>query len=124
MIKKFDNDFVDSKHNTTVCSLYKLKEFRNFLEVEFKVRQTTIGFDISLVVLDYYLIKKSPLTIKNLFYESKHSPTGIRYHLEDLLEDEWICKEKTGIDKRLSVLQPGKKLLDALSRFEKICSFI
>jgi predicted transcriptional regulator len=68
-------------------------------------------------VLDYYLIKKSPLTIKSLFVESKHSPTGIRYHLDDLLDDQWISKNKGGEDKRISILQPGKRLLDAVSKF-------
>jgi hypothetical protein len=102
--------------------LCKLKEFRFFIESEFGVRQSTIGFDISLVVLDYYLIKKIPLTIKTLFVESKHSPTGIRYHLLGLLEDEWISKGKGSEDKRISFLLPGIKLLDALSKFEKFSS--
>jgi predicted transcriptional regulator len=110
-------DIQDCDYSFITDSYCKLKEIRTFLESEFNVRQSTIGFDISLVVLDYYLIKKSPLTIKSLFVESKHSPTGIRYHLDDLLDDQWISKNKGGEDKRISILQPGKRLLDALSKF-------
>lgn len=99
-----------------------LLDIRRFLENEFGVKSSTISMDIQLIVLEYYLIQRKPLTVKMLFAESKHSPTGIRYHLDGLIEDGWLSKSKNPNDKRNCFLNPGVKLINSLQKLSLVCN--
>jgi hypothetical protein len=95
-------------------ALARLRLIRTFLELELEISQSTIPLDVFLIVLDHFLTE-TPLSLKVLFVECKHSQTGIRYHLKSLFENNWLVKVRSNDDKRIYNILPGTKLLDALS---------
>ena len=104
----------------------KLKSLRtiNFLKaVHQEVTNTLpvggsrICYFIILVIMEFDLQKK-PLRLKELFSSlGMYSIMGLRYHLDELVRNEWVKLKPCEKDRRVKMVIPTPALREKFSRF-------
>lgn len=94
-------------------TLYSL---RNKLRDKFRIKSSLIPVDIILAINNNFIETNSGTNVKNLINSLDHSSTGVRYYLNDLIEDGWIDLKNDVLDKRIKLLFPSNKTIDFFSK--------
>lgn len=113
---KINNNISKNIHN----NFLKIKTTRDYMRSEFNIRASMIPLDIIISVLDYQINLDRQLTMKRFLAESAHSPTGIRYHLQNLIDDELVYFVNSETDKRLRIIKAKPKLFEKIEEFNLI----
>ncbi len=88
-----------------------LFHLRQRISKRLPIGNSLLPLDILVVVMMGFSDSEA-LTVKRLFATVPYSNTGLRYHLERLLNDGWL-EFDTGItDKRIKIVRPSPKLID------------
>ena len=106
--------------NNVLYNFRHLKNVRDYVRSDFNIKSSIIPLDIIITVLDYQLNNNQELTMKRFLAESNHSATGIRYHLESLIEEELIYFTNSTLDKRLRILKAKPRLFEKIEIFNPI----
>ncbi len=81
------------------------------------VGNSSIPFDLVLLLFSNHARGGAPMSIKTLFGSLPYSDMGMRYHLNALLSEGWISIERGPRDNRLRLVRPTEKLIE---RFESV----
>ena len=77
-----------------------------------------IPYDLLLQVYSHHIAEhRDQLNVKTLFAGLNHSDMGIRYHLNRLLDNNWIKIDSNSADSRMKSVVPTGK---TLARFDAI----
>jgi hypothetical protein len=94
-----------SKHPSTL-----LHEARYCISECLPLPKFLLQFDMLLFVLKEYE-NGELLTVKKLFASFPYSHTGLRYHFDKLVKEDWLLLDNDAVDKRTKIVKPSKKLL-------------
>jgi len=83
----------------------------------FPIGNSSIAFDMALVLFANSARGREPMNIKSLFGNLPYSDMGMRYHLNALIRDGWVVIDKSVKDSRSRLVRPTEKLLD---RFDSV----
>lgn len=103
--------------NAVLKNFLQVKNTRNYMREKLGIQASTIPLDIIISVVDYQINLNKALTMKRFLAESQHSPTGIRYHLQSLIDDGLIGFEESDEDKRLRLIKAQPKLFQKIEEF-------
>lgn len=100
-----------------LCEFTKqLIEARLWEERNLPRSQSRIAFDL-MVFIAHCHYSKTPLTLKLLFNSLTHSERGIRYVLDQFLDNEWCIYRTAFHDKRFRYVYPTDKFIVAFENY-------
>jgi hypothetical protein len=109
--------------NTTALNLSEFTKqliaIRLWEERNLPRSQSRIAFDL-MVFIAHCHYNKTPLTLKLLFNSLTHSERGIRYVLDQFLENEWCIYRTAFHDKRFRHIYPTDKFIDAFENYYRL----
>lgn len=94
----------------------RLIETRLWEERNLPRSQSRIAFDLMIFIAHCHY-SKTPLTLKLLFNSLTHSERGIRYVLDQFVENEWCIFNVAIHDKRFRHIYPTIKFLEAFENY-------
>ena len=89
--------------------LYQILGLRKKLLNELNIKSSLIPVDILLTINEHFIKTQIGISMKHLLATLEHSPTGVRYYLNDLIDDGWIDIADSQKDKRTKLMQPSRK---------------
>ncbi|MBU3721116.1 MAG: MarR family transcriptional regulator [Burkholderiaceae bacterium] len=94
-----------------------LIQLRRSVLHNFPIGNSSIAFDMALVLFSNFARGREPMNIKALFGNLPYSDMGMRYHLNALIRDGWVVIDKSVKDSRNRRVRPTEKLL---GRFDSV----
>ena len=89
--------------------LYQILGLRKKLLNELNIKSSLIPLDILLTINEHFIKIQTGISMKHLLASLEHSSTGVRYYLNDLIDDGWIDIADSQKDKRTKLMQPSGK---------------
>ena len=83
--------------------IHLIAQIRKISQQHLPVTTSFIPYDI-LVCLYKSHVTQEQVNLKEFFLQFKHSEMGVRYHLNQLMDDGWISLAENPADKRSKVL--------------------
>lgn len=106
--------------NNLLLNTQKLNELSRWGKKLFPIRNSSIVFDLILIVNHYNLINQN-LTLKKIFLSLPYSENGIRKQIRHLVKFGWLDIYKSRIDGRIKLVKPSKKLIKS---YKKYCDLL
>lgn len=105
-------------HCANSCFLSRLLCFRRAIAKGLCIKSSLIPLDIILAIASHPASiggDVAGVRVKELLNGIPHSPTGIRYHLKEMIGDGWIELRRSVADGRIRFLVLTEKALAALN---------
>ena len=108
-----------SKKEAFISGHKALYNLRSILRDKLRIKSSLIPVDIILAINNNFIESNSGTNVKNLINSLDHSSTGVRYYLNDLVEEGWIDLKHDLVDKRIKLLFPSDKTIHFFSEIQR-----